>query len=1342
MKAVILFTGENYTENAKSENAAFLVREITTLGYEVDVHPLNLDDQKGFSRSVASAIEEYNLIFFIGGMGEGFSKNAKEIVCGGLGLSLVAHQPSLNKLEQLCKKNGRDIDEKDIKFITVPSFAKVFTDVHYAIPGFAVESAGQSIIMLPDNDDIYISMYINHVFDYICERIGVMPDREVIRVFGLSGEQLRKNISDLLLATDPILSIFTRGYGAEYVHMFSVENDAKSTEYMSKLILLVKKRLGNLITDVDVNALPSKVVELLEKNEFKVSIAESITDGLLARYLKKIENSGDVIGFTANSLLHNVKQEEMNVSVDVIKKYPDASEEMAVAMAAGILNRGNADIALSISGGMAPDSRGGYNSAAFVSLATEQGVMVEKINLHNMSISKNQVLGILAICCLNMVYKFINGLPATTRNLIKLRSLSLTDIEETSNEIRLREKMLLTFPEEVRQKPNDGFAEESSNEDLDILDSTEEYFDNFVNEEIYSPFYGEESYVENEYEEYDSPENHVYYDDPHTKDGAVPMYDSDDEAGVYTGGMTDISKPDYFSGNEPVQDKIQNFSDDFVHDKGDTRTHDVNSYRDKVSVGTKESVSSVPEESVPKEKPGKLSKMFPNRQDSSSEKVFKIIIWVLILAIMLALGILAGLGFQSSKDNPYDSLVKIYDKTNENTKPSADYPEEYKAKFYGLYKINPHVRAMMDVPGSESKVPVVQAEENNLFYLTHDFYDEKNDYGTPFIDYRTEFDSSKNTIMYVGNKDNSEIYTQLIQYDNLEFYQKNPVIKMDTVHGEREYIVFAAYIVTANISHSDVYDGSLLYSIDSEEKFEHFISDTKSRSILDVFVDTQYSDDMIMLAADMDDFDGARFIVVGRKMRENERPVEAVKSVSLNPSPIYPEKWRELYGIIDDPSETKTIVDNVGNSETTQKSDMSKTQDGDEISENDNLSSLSEQDQYKIPEVVKSMLRTASESKQNSPEEPTKSDVNEVPTETSQPQNDIPKEAPPAPPDEDIGQEENNSSSESSSSASSEEAQSSENQSAQHSEPPSPESPSQSLPSTSSESSSQNQQSSSQSSSQSPQNPSDSSSQPSGSSNNVKHTMKIASSGGVIEKDAYDVVSMVVAAEMGESFHPEALKAQTVAAYTFILFENSMGKAPYLPTATPGNKVKAAVSEVLGQKVMYGGNPAFTTYFATSAGKTNSSKEVWGGHYDYLVSVDSKIDELANKFTAEKTFSESDVKKLVKQKLGIDLSGAPNSWFKVVDYTSGGYNGTVEVGGYTISPMGNKTITGRILRENVFGLRSAAFTITYSGGMFTFTTKGYGHGVGMSQTGAHGLANNGYNYKQILAHYYPGTSLS
>lgn len=268
-----------------------------------------------------------------------------------------------------------------------------------------------------------------------------------------------------------------------------------------------------------------------------------------------------------------------------------------------------------------------------------------------------------------------------------------------------------------------------------------------------------------------------------------------------------------------------------------------------------------------------------------------------------------------------------------------------------------------------------------------------------------------------------------------------------------------------------------------------------------------------------------------------------------------------------------------------------------------------------------------------------------------------------------------------------------------------------------------------------------SSSAESSSSSQENETLWVTMNGSTSYMDAYEAVCMVTEAEVGYTFSKEAIKAQAVAAYTYIKYYNAAGSPASVPGKTATDTVKQAVAEVMGQAVYYNGKYAFTPYCACSAGKTAASSEVWGGSFSYLVSVESKYDPIERHKNSIVAYTQEELKTLLEKYTGLTLDdSAPEDWIHIDSTAAGGYVLKVTITGKN----GVKQITGRNIRENIlsYRIKSHAFTLTYANGIFTFTTNGYGHGVGMSQTGANGYAvNDGWSYRQILEHYYPGTSV-
>ena len=268
-------------------------------------------------------------------------------------------------------------------------------------------------------------------------------------------------------------------------------------------------------------------------------------------------------------------------------------------------------------------------------------------------------------------------------------------------------------------------------------------------------------------------------------------------------------------------------------------------------------------------------------------------------------------------------------------------------------------------------------------------------------------------------------------------------------------------------------------------------------------------------------------------------------------------------------------------------------------------------------------------------------------------------------------------------------------------------------------------------------------------------TIKI--NGKLITDNPINIVSQVVASEISPSFHPEAIKAQAVATHSYIRYNNNKGISPSVGGRTPADNIKKLSSQVINKLVYYNNEISNTVYHATSAGRTNSSADVWGGTIPYLISVDSFYDD-GNRFSKAKNWNtkviidKNRVQNMVKKNANIILPfGMENDWFQFLPQsqgglTSGGYIARINL--FNNTHANGKTITGRDIREKIlvengkFLLKSPKFDINYLNNNFIFSTYGYGHGVGMSQDGANGYASNSsYSYIDILKHYYTGVQV-
>ena len=247
----------------------------------------------------------------------------------------------------------------------------------------------------------------------------------------------------------------------------------------------------------------------------------------------------------------------------------------------------------------------------------------------------------------------------------------------------------------------------------------------------------------------------------------------------------------------------------------------------------------------------------------------------------------------------------------------------------------------------------------------------------------------------------------------------------------------------------------------------------------------------------------------------------------------------------------------------------------------------------------------------------------------------------------------------------------------------------------------------------------------------------------------------VLAGEIPASFSPEAIKAQAVAARSYIMYKK--GSASHKGGADIctdyrhcktwlsegeiqelyGDKAleataifKAAVEATKGEILVYHDKVALAVFHAMSGGgATESAADVWGGEYPYLVSVPTD-DEGFEGYETMATFTAQEYWEIASTVGATPEGGAA---YTVISRSEGG--------GVAECTIGGVSLTGVQVRA-LYGLRSANFIVKVTDAAVTFTVEGSGHGVGMSQCGAENMARGGASYTDILAHYYPGCTLT
>ena len=262
----------------------------------------------------------------------------------------------------------------------------------------------------------------------------------------------------------------------------------------------------------------------------------------------------------------------------------------------------------------------------------------------------------------------------------------------------------------------------------------------------------------------------------------------------------------------------------------------------------------------------------------------------------------------------------------------------------------------------------------------------------------------------------------------------------------------------------------------------------------------------------------------------------------------------------------------------------------------------------------------------------------------------------------------------------------------------------------------------------------------------------------IMKLDIEEYLIGVVAAEMPASFEDEALKSQAVAARTYSLKKINKDAAEHKgadlctdfahcqayydekdrekvwgnKTDSYAKKIKNSVASTKGEYLSYNDDFASTVFHACSNGTTEDSADVWGGSSPYLVCVDSPGDMQNPNYITHLSVEKAEFVNKLNEAIGEDKIKHETLVIEEPELTGGGNVRFIDVSGVEFK--------GTEIRK-IFDLKSAAFALKIEGEKIVFDVYGSGHGVGMSQYGAQGMAIEGESYKTILSHYYPGTIL-
>ena len=705
-------------------------------------------------------------------------------------------------------------------------------------------------------------------------------------------------------------------------------------------------------------------------------------------------------------------------------------------------------------------------------------------------------------------------------------------------------------------------------------------------------------------------------------------------------------------------------------------------------------------------------------------------VWLAAAAVVVLFGLLVGykkIVEPRINQAKFEKIWSVFVQEQDVEEPEGiQYPDGILSQFMSLYRLNEDVRGWITVGGTNINYPVT-ADPSEGYYNSRDFNKKTSMYGVPHVAVGTNFGlgvSNRSLVIYGNNPQNGQMFSELAEYTNLAYLKKNTTVDFSTIYQENKYKIFAVVMVQDGDTAPDAFDYTV-NDFETEEDFLYYVAQLRRRSLFDTPVGVQEGDDLLLLTAPIEySFKNARIVVAARRVRVGEESENDLSKARANRTVVMPAVWQEMQGGTTASEQTSTTI----NSTTV------------ETTENTTTTTVATTTKPTTTTGSTTAKPTTSATASKTTEHNEEGDqlVGETTTKPSTTTASRPSVT--RPPDQSEDRVE--------AAEGTVQGTLSEYEFMSYF----------ALKNTNAA---------------------------------VKDAMQ--DENGVLrpktKEELQRAITYIVKGELGSArtmvSSTEAQKAQAVVSYTYILWYNANYQKPYAYALKPldltnqwDKKIYDAVGEVLGVKLLdtsktdMGDMLLQATYSAASGGYTASSNRVWTGKLLYAQSVVSKYDDVnyyakyggSGNFISTVTLSRTDLNAKVKKWFENNVQNRyptyvmPEEQFELkkgelplqaLSYDGDGTSGTGDAWNYVfhtnfyyVDNRGNKKpLTGYNMRS-ALGLRSHAFRVSYDAAtdMVTITTQGWGHGVGLSQMGAVGYANEeGWSYVQILRHYYSVT---
>ncbi|MDF2891412.1 MAG: cinA [Clostridia bacterium] len=357
MKCEIIAVGtELLLGNIVNSNARYLSEKLAELGIDVHYHITVGDNMSRLKEAIELSLKRSDIIITTGGLGPTDDDLTKEGVAAALGLRLVPHEDSLQKIECYFKTSNRPMPECNKKQGYIPEGALVLENNNGTAPGVMVEKEDKLVILLPGPPKEMMPMFSEQVYPCLKAKSAFMIKSKTLRVVGVGESTIQELLQHIFdEQSNPTVAPYAKDGEVHLRITAKCQDEAEANRLLKEMEARITDILLDNVYGYDDESLEYIVYKLLEKNKMTVSIAESCTGGMISGRLTNVSGVSSVFTNAIVTYSNQAKMNFLKVQENTLRSHGAVSAETAEEMAKGIRQVSGTDVGISVTGIAGPE---------------------------------------------------------------------------------------------------------------------------------------------------------------------------------------------------------------------------------------------------------------------------------------------------------------------------------------------------------------------------------------------------------------------------------------------------------------------------------------------------------------------------------------------------------------------------------------------------------------------------------------------------------------------------------------------------------------------------------------------------------------------------------------------------------------------------------------------------------------------------------------------------------------------------------------------------------------------------------------------------------------------------